>query len=119
MYNQRDDGFSIDQQALVQAWQNTLPGTLDPWDKATVMADEGVPHGLRIHIDNAGHQMYSFDFSCSYVDPREVAVRLIDVERAGQHVDERTETIQELTQNYIRHIHECAQTLQSITHKPS
>lgn len=117
MYNQNGDSLPISQQELIQAWQNTLPETLNPGDRATVMADEAVPQGMRIHIDNTGHQMYSFDFACAYVDQREINVQLIDVERAGQTVDERTEIIQEMTQNYIRHIHECAQTLQSLTHK--
>lgn len=117
MYNHRDDAINVDSQTLANAWQATLPSTLDPWDKATVMVDEGVPQGLRIHIANAGHQLYSFDFACAYVDPREVQVQLVDVERAGKTVDERTEVIQEMTQNYIRHIHECAQALQSITNK--
>lgn len=117
MYNQNGDILQVSQQELVQAWQTTLPETLDPWDRATVMVDEAVPQGMRIHIDNTGHQMYSFDFACAYVDQREINVQLIDVERAGQTVDERTEIIQEMTQNYIRHIHECAQALQSLTHK--
>lgn len=110
-----NEGLGIDQAQLVQAWQQTLPTMLDPTDKAIVLADEGVQNGLRIHIDAAGHQHYSFDFECAYVDPHEVRVQLVDVERDGRTVDERTEVIQELTQNYIRHIHECAQALQDIT----
>ena len=119
MYNHSEDALQVDQQTLVQAWQQTLPEKLEPWGKATVLTDEAVPEGFRIHIDNAGRQMYSFDFACAYVDSREVNVQLVDVERDGQTVDERTEVIQEMTQNYIRHIHECAQALQSMTHKRS
>lgn len=107
---------SIDQTQLVAAWQQTLPTTLDPSDQATVRADEAIPQGLRIHIEAAGHQAYSFDFECAYVDHHEVQVKLVDVEKDGRHIDERTEVIQELTQNYIRHIHECAQALQNLTH---
>ncbi|WP_051217474.1 hypothetical protein [Paenibacillus assamensis] len=115
----REGAIPVQQDVLVQAWQQTLPTTLNPSDKATVNADEADPSGLRIHIDTAGRQQYSFDFACSYLDPREVRVQLIDVERDGQNVGEHTPVIQELAQNYVRQIHECAQTLQNITHTRS
>ncbi|UHA75282.1 hypothetical protein [Paenibacillus sp. 481] len=115
----RDESIQIDQAQLAAAWQQTLPCLLDAGDKATVLPDEGVPNGLRIHIDTAGRQLYSFDFQCKYVDSREVRLDLVDVERDGRTVDERTPIIQELTQNYARHIHECAQALHDLTHHGS
>jgi len=108
--------FQLNQDQLVQAWQSQLPQNLDPSDSAQVFADEANPNALRIHIDSAGRQMYSFDFQCSYLDTREVKVDLVDVERDGQTVDERTEAIQDMTQGYTRQIHECAQALHDVTH---
>ena len=70
---------------------------------------------LRIHIETAGHTKYSMDFHCTYVDQREVAVQLIDVEADGISVDEHTQIIQDLAEDYVRHIHECAQALQEVT----
>jgi hypothetical protein len=107
--------LNIDQTELVGAWQERLPEVLNVGDRAQVMADEADQQAIRIHIDTAGHQMYSFDFKCAYVDSREVSVQLIDVERDGRTTDERTEPIQELAQDYTRHIHECAQSLQPKT----
>ncbi|EPY13601.1 MULTISPECIES: hypothetical protein [Paenibacillus] len=106
----------VDQSRLVDAWQQTLPAKLEPGDKATVLPDGANPQALVIHIDTAGRQMYSFDFHCAYVDSREVELNLIDVEKSGVHIDERTEVVQELVQNYVRHIHECAQALHDVTH---
>jgi hypothetical protein len=105
----------MNQDQLVTAWQQTLPTTLQNGDHAEVQADGANPNALRIHIGASGRQMYSFDFSCAYVDSREVRVDLVDVERDGVTVDERNDVIQELAQNYTRHIHECAQVLQSVT----
>lgn len=110
--------WNVDQNELVQAWQQQLPNLLNPGDSADVLADQRDPQGLRVHIDVAGHQMYSLDFSCSYVDPREVTVQLVDVERDGLHVDERSDVIQGLAKDYTRNIHECAQALQNITNRP-
>ncbi|CAM4512575.1 hypothetical protein HMSSN036_78010 [Paenibacillus macerans] len=107
--------MNVDQNTLVDAWKKQLPEYLNPGDSAEVLADMANPQGLRIHIDAAGHQMYSFDFSCSYMDPREVNVELVDVERGGQTISEHTEQIQELTGDYVRHIHECAQALGQLT----
>lgn len=107
--------LNIDQTELVGAWQERLPQVLNVGDQAQVMADEADQQAIRIHIATAGHEMYSFDFKCAYVDSREVSVQLIDVERDGQTTDERTEPIQELAHDYTRHIHECAQSLQSQT----
>jgi len=111
-----DKELRVDQSQLVDAWQAQLPAVLASSDQALVKADEADPKSIRIHIDTAGRQAYSFDFECVYVDSREVKVSLVDVERDGRSVDERTETIQALAQDYTRHIHECAQALQQITH---
>lgn len=108
--------LNINQQQLVGAWQEHLPTILGSGDKAKVQADEADNRAIRIHIDAAGRQMYSFDFACAYVDSREVKVDLVDVERSGRAVDEYNEKIQELASDYTRHIHQCAQSLQSITH---
>jgi len=109
--------LNMDQNELVDAWQEVLPQVLNVGDQAQVMADEADQQAIRIHIDTAGHQMYSFDFKCAYVDSREVEVQLVDVERDGRTTDERTESIQELAYDYKRHIHECAQSLQSKTNR--
>ncbi|MBE9917714.1 hypothetical protein G8C92_27300 [Paenibacillus donghaensis] len=108
--------FQLNQDQLVDAWQAQLPQSLDPSDTAQVLADEANPSALRIHIDTAGRTMYSFDFQCSYLDTREVKVDLVDVEREGRTVDERTEVIQDMAQEYTRQIHECAQALHDVTH---
>ncbi|MWC30706.1 hypothetical protein [Paenibacillus sp. MMS18-CY102] len=110
------DFLGIDQQVLANAWASTLPTTINQADQAEVWPDEGDPSALRVTIHTAGHQDYSFDFKVGYVDSREVLVELIDVEKAGQSVDERTDIIQQLALDYKRHIHECAQAVQSITH---
>ncbi|WP_178024167.1 hypothetical protein [uncultured Paenibacillus sp.] len=107
--------MNIDQHTLVDAWQKQLPEYLNPGDSAQVQADAANPQGLRIHINSAGHQFYSFDFQCAYMDPREVRVELVDVERDGQTIAEDSVQIQELTGDYVRHIHECAQALSSMT----
>lgn len=110
-----NDELQVDQNTLVNAWQQQLPEHLNPGDSAQVLADLGDPKGLRVHIDAAGRQFYSFDFQCSYVDQREVQVDLVDVERAGATIDERGDEIQGMTAEYVRNIHECAQALQRIT----
>lgn len=111
-----NDHLQVDQQQLATAWADTLPTTIHDSDRAEVYPDEGDPNALRVTIHTAGHQDYSFDFKVGYVDSREVLVELVDVEKAGQTVDERTDIIQQLALDYKRHIHECAQTLQSMTH---
>ena len=108
--------MKVDQAALVSAWQERLPTVLKPGDHAEVAADMANAQALRIHIDAAGRQDYSFDFECRYVDSREVEVKLVDVEREGVVIDERNENIQGMVGDYTRHIHECAQALQQITH---
>lgn len=113
----KPDVLETDQQQLVDAWQRTLPTILNESDVAEVRADENDEKTLRIHIKAAGHSMYSFDFRVTYVDSREIKVDLVDAEKANRTVDERNETIQQLVEDYVRHIHECAQTLHALTHK--
>lgn len=113
-----NEEMNLDQSSLVHAWQQQLPAYLNPGDSAQVEADLGNPQGLRIHINAAGRQFYSFDFECSYMDPREVQVKLVDVEREGQTINEQNPKVQELTEDYVRHLHECAQALHRIT-KPN
>lgn len=110
------DELDINQQQLTDAWRSALPNWILAGDRATVLPDESDAKSLRVTIDTAGHQMYSFDFKVTYVDSREVRVILIDVEKDNRTVDERTEIIQQLVQDYTRHIHECAQALKELTH---
>ncbi|MDT3429028.1 hypothetical protein J2Z22_004624 [Paenibacillus forsythiae] len=111
-----DQQLQLDQQRLVSAWEEHLPSFMKDGGSFTVQADEGDPKSLLIHFNAAGRQHYSLDFRCTYVDSREVAVSLIDVEQAGQHTDERTDAVQQLAQRYTRQIHECAQALKKLTH---
>ena len=110
----RENSFKVDER-LVNAWQRTLPTTLGEGDRASVRSDESDASAVRISISSAGRTGYTFDFKCSYKDEREVHVELIDVEKDNQHVDERTDIIQNLTEDYIRHIHECTQILHEVT----
>jgi hypothetical protein len=107
---------TLNQADLVAAWQKTLPSYLNDTDQAKVTQDAANPQRLRVHIATAGRSFYSFDFDVSYMDSREVRVdfklALVD----NKPVDEQTEQVQELIHDYVRHIHECAQELQKITH---
>ncbi|AOZ92777.1 hypothetical protein [Paenibacillus crassostreae] len=110
-----NEDFELNQGELVDAWQSALPVILNTTDHAKVVADEGDSKSVRIQIDTAGRQAYSFDFQCTYKDTREVDVALVDVELDGRSVDEHSNVIQELAGDYIRHIHECAQSLHDVT----
>ncbi|WP_223067040.1 hypothetical protein [Paenibacillus caui] len=110
-----EKSLNVDQDTLVEAWQQQLPEMLGPGDSSVVQADLADPQSLLVHINVAGHQMYAFDFRCSYQDTRELEVTLVDAEKAGRSIDERGDAIQELAKDYARHIHECAQVLHSIT----
>lgn len=110
------DELSVDQEQLAAAWRETLPRTMNVSDRCEVFKDEACDKSLRITIHSAGHQMYEFDFKVKYVDSREVQVELIDVEKDNVNVDERTDMIQQLIQDYKRHLHECAQALHGLTH---
>lgn len=105
----------IDQKQLAEAWSQQLPQMLKEGDRAEVRADESDAQTLRIHIQSAGHSEYSFDFICTYLDTREVQVTLVDVERGHRTIDERSEVVQQLVDDYVRHIHECAQALKTQT----
>lgn len=111
----KHDTLQVDAQRLADAWANTLPTVLSASDRAEVKKDEAEPNVLRIHIATAGHSNYSFDYKCTYMDAREVKVELVDVEREGVSVDERTDIIQTMVDDYVRHIHECAQQLHALT----
>jgi hypothetical protein len=112
----KQDKPAIDQERLVKAWQKTLPDWLNQTDRAKVLSDERIPNGFQIHIDTAGRNEYAFDFRVQYLDSREIKVELADVTRDNQAIDEHTEHIQELIQDYVRHLHECAQALHELTH---
>jgi hypothetical protein len=113
----KTDTLSMDQSQLVYAWEQTLPTVLNASDQAVVKADQADPTTIWVNIETAGHSKYSFDFKCTYVDSREVKVDFIDVERDGRNMDERTDIIQTLIDDYVRHIHECAQQLHAATHQ--
>ena len=111
----KQDPF-VSQPCLVAAWKENLPLQLNESDSAKVRGNSADPQALQIHIDTAGHTQYSFDFECTYLDDRSVHVELVDVEKDDESVDEQTDIIQGLIEDYVRHIHECAQAVQSITH---
>ncbi len=110
------DTLTVDQEKLREAWSNTLPAVMNNSDQVEVHSGP-TEQELRIHIASAGRTKYSLDFSVIYVDSREVKVELVDVEKDDQSVDEHTEKVQDLVQQYVRYLHECAQNLQRITHK--
>lgn len=109
-----EEQLQMDPQELVQAWKHELPNFLNEGDSSEVT--EGAnPQSLRIHIQVAGHSKYALDFLCTYMDTREVKVELADVEKDNRSVDEHTDVIQDLTKDYVRRIHECAQSLKELT----
>lgn len=111
----KSDKPSVDQAELVKEWVNVMPTVLQPADQTRVWADEGDADAIRVHIMTAGHTGYSFDFKVTYVDAREVKVELTDVQQGTTHIDERGDVVQSLIDDYVRHIHECAQALQKVT----
>ncbi|MDP5276787.1 hypothetical protein [Chengkuizengella axinellae] len=111
-----NETLTINSGQLLESWQSTLPAILNKADSVDVRLDNANSNALNIHISTAGHAMYTFDFRCTYEDDRKVDVSLIDVEQNNKTIDEKNEVIQTLAEDYVRHIHECAQTLQSITH---
>ncbi|ANS76909.1 hypothetical protein AWM70_21915 [Paenibacillus yonginensis] len=110
-----DKPLQLDQHSLVQAWQQQLPEMIGPGDSTVVLADNANPQAINVHINAAGHQMYAFDFRCTYKDTRELDIALVDVEMAGRPIDEHSDAVQELINDYTRHIHECAQVLHNVT----
>lgn len=112
----KSDELQMNQDNLADAWRQTLPEIIKHGDRCKVLPDESDAKSIRVTIDAAGHQMFSFDFKVTYVDSREVKVELVDVEKDNTSVDERGDIIQKLIQDYTRHLHECAQALQQLTH---
>jgi hypothetical protein len=109
--------LAVDNKTVAKAWKEQLPRILNESDKCEVIADEGDRNALRVNIQTAGHTGYNFDFKVTYVDSREIKVDFVDVENAGAHVDERTPVIQTLIEDYVRHLHECAQAVKNITNR--
>jgi hypothetical protein len=107
---------TLNQVDLVAAWQKTLPDYLNKSDQAKVTQDAGKPHLMRIQIDSAGRNFYSFEFDVIYLDSREVSVEFQAAYIDDKPIEEQTAQVQELIKDYVRHIHECAQALQKITH---
>ncbi|MBD2871664.1 hypothetical protein [Paenibacillus arenilitoris] len=112
----KSDELQMNQDSLADAWRQTLPVVMNKADRTKVHPDEADAKALRVTIDTAGHQEYTFDFKVTYVDSREVKVDLIDVEKDNVSIDERGDIMQQLIQDYTRHLHECAQSLQQLTH---
>jgi hypothetical protein len=114
---QKLDMPMINQEELVAQWQHTLPIYLNASDRAEVTQDQVNPDWIRVHIDTAGRNLYSFHFCLFYQDSREIRVEFISAEKDHERiVDTETEPVQDLIKDYIRHIHECAQALQKVTH---
>lgn len=111
-----DQQLAVNQSRLVAVWNKNLPVQLQRTDSVKVSGDMADPQALTIHIDTAGHTNYSFDFKCTYLDDRSVRVDLMDVEQDNETINEQITVVQDLVEDYVRHIHECAQALQSITH---
>ncbi|MFT9850393.1 hypothetical protein [Aneurinibacillus sp. REN35] len=105
----------VDRSELLAAWQQTLPSTFKQTDNVEVQADQLDPEALHIHVNTAGHQHYEFEYKCKYVDPREVQVTLLNIQRQGDTIYDPTLDIQNLSEEYMRNIHECAQTLHTLT----
>lgn len=117
MSDKQKDQLQMDQSRLVDAWRRVLPTTMKTTDAVTVQADEANPKALRVAVGNAGHSQYFFDFLVTYVDSREVKVELVDAEKGeGGTIDERGKLVQDLIQDHVRNLHECAQALQQETH---
>jgi hypothetical protein len=107
---------AINEADLVAAWQESLPLYLNDTDRAKVTQVAIKPQWMHIHIDTAGRSFYSFDFDVTYLDSREVKVEFKQALKDNKPIVEQTEQLLELIKDYIRHIHECAQALQKITH---
>lgn len=111
----KSDKPSVNQAEIVKEWVRVMPTILQSADQTRVWADEGDADAIRVHIMTAGHSGYSFDFKVTYRDAREVNVELTDVQQGTTHIDERGDVVQTLIDDYVRHIHECAQALQQVT----
>lgn len=99
-----------DSSTLVLEWKRKLPEFIKT-GKVEVSADEKCNKSVLIYIEDDGRSHYSFNFRVKYVDDREIDVQFLDVEKAGVHVDEQSDIVQTTVKEYIRKIHECAQTI--------
>lgn len=109
-----DKQLQMDQQSLIEAWNEELPEFLNDGDSSEVTGDVD-PTSIRIRIHVAGRTKYELDFVCTYLDSREVDVDLVDVDQDNRSVDEHTDIIQNMVEDYVRCIHECAQSLKKLT----
>jgi len=109
--------LTVDAKAVIPAWQKVLPEFIQPSGECSIVADEKFTNAIIIHIKDDGRSHYSFDFRVKYVDNREIDVELLDVEKAGDHVNEQTEIVQSIVKDYVRNIHECAQSLKELTNR--
>lgn len=110
------DRPSVNQDRLVEEWQSALTNILHDGDESRIWADEADSQAIRVHITTrAKHSLFTFDFKVSYVDAREVKVDLVDVEQNEDHLDAGSDEIQAMIEDYVRHLHECAQTLKKVT----
>lgn len=109
------DPIRVDEN-LVKTWSDTLPNFFNSTDSVSVKADPLDPHAMQIFIQTAGRMAYGLQFKCVYVDDREVKVFFISAHKGNGCADEESEIVEELADDYIRHIHECAQALQTVTH---
>jgi hypothetical protein len=107
---------AINQTELVAEWQKSLPSYLNKTDQAKVTQDPSNPLVIKIHIDSAGRSFYAFEFNVTYLDSREVYVEAETAVKDNKPIAVQTEPAQELIKDYVRHIHECAQALQKVTH---
>lgn len=110
------DKPAVTGEQLVEQWARVLPERIPPSDRAHVRGDEADEQAVLIHIATEGRSSYSFDFKCTYEDSREIKVDLLDVERDGIHIEGTQDHVQEIIEDYVRHIHETAQALHDVTH---
>lgn len=110
-----DTVLTVEPKKLADAWNEQLQLVIGPSDEANVRPDEKDSNVLHIHITTAGRTQYEFDFRCTYKDTREVHVEFVDAHNAGMPANEQRQVIQTLIEDYIRHIHECAQRLKGLT----
>ncbi|MDF2667964.1 MAG: hypothetical protein K0R67_270 [Paenibacillus sp.] len=112
----KSDTLTLGQEQLREAWSRSLPTVMNSSDLVEVLPGP-TEQSLRIHIASVGRTKYSLDFSVTYMDSREVRVELVDVEKDDRSVDEHSEMVQRVIQQYVRQLHECAQALHNVTHK--
>lgn len=109
-----EEQLLISKQVLVQAWRQELPNFLNEGDSSEVEAGTE-EQSLRIRIQVAGRENIALEFLCTYKDQREVHVELVQAENIDRTADAREEAVPELQEEYVRRIHECAQSLKELT----